>query len=455
MSEIGRDNPRPGHLALVVGHPARTGGMETFCRFLAETVLAAGWRITVALSGENVYGPLRAAFGERIDIDEVDWIDRACAGDREYTWSRIADRRRWFRRVRPDVAVVVQSSNTPFRCAVVGARLAGVPVVSTHRTMAWPVEDVPSRRHVFGLVPGIGLHRRRVVAKTWLTALLARRVVYNSEEVRREYERLYRYPCRRGVVISNAVMTVVEPPVRGPTDLSLAASRSLPDSGIDAVTIGFVGRIGSDKRLDVLLRAVAAMKSEVPVRVALYGEGAQRASLAELAAELGIANRVEWGGITDDPWSAYGRMDVVVLCSPRESSSNMVLEAMAAGKPVVVTETGGMAELVDRGRCGICVPPLAVDVLTMVLEKLAGNPELRRQLGERARAKAMTEHDPRAIGRQWMSLLSDLAGRRRQRVGTLVDEPRASARADQRDGRTSVGPGRITARAEARSSLVS
>lgn len=386
----------PGHVALVVGHPAQTGGMETFCRFLAETALAAGWRVSVALSGENIYDALQGRYPENIHVDPVNWLDNNCAGDRLYTLATVLHRRRWFCRTRPDVAVFVQSSNTPFRAAIVGSCLAGVPVISTHRTMAWPIPNIPSRRHVFGLLPGLGLYQRRMVFKTWLTGALASRVVYNSERVRAGYELIYRYPRRRGLVIPNAVIAVPDAPTER--------------SGSRPPTIGYVGRIGSDKRLDVLLRAVAAMRSRT-ARVLLYGEGAEQPLLAELASRLGIAERVEWRGVTRDPGAAYADMGMVALCSPRESSSNMVLEAMAAGKAIVTTDAGGMPELVEGGRCGLCVPALDVAALTAALDAMAADADLRRQLGQRARLKAMREHDPRIIGRQWMAVLAEVAGR--------------------------------------------
>lgn len=392
-----------GHLALVVAHPDRTGGMETFCRFLVHTAANAGWRVTVALSGENIYDGLQEAFPEQIVVDPVAWLDRSCAGDREYHWTRILARRKWFRAVRPDVAVVVQSSNTPFRCTIVGARLAGVPLISTHRTMAYPVEAVPSRRHCFGLVPGLGLHRRRMIAKTRITSLLANKIVYNNEAVQGEYEALYGYPRSRGTVIRNAVQHAVQHAVHIPADVSRDMVRA-------PVTIGFVGRISSDKRLDVLLRAVAMMEYGSKVRVIVYGEGSEQPALAALATALGIAGQIEWRGLTTDVAVAYAQMDIVVLCSPRESSSNMILEAMAAGKPVVVTQVGGMPELVDNGRYGICVPPLNPSVLALALDWLTTDSDFRQRLGERARRKAICQHSPTKIGCDWMNLLGEVAG---------------------------------------------
>jgi glycosyltransferase involved in cell wall biosynthesis len=369
--------------------------METFCRFLTRTALQAGWRVTVALSGENIYDSLQPTADAQLRIDPVNWLDLTCAGDREYIGTRILERRRWFRRTKPDVALFVQSSNTPFRASILAARLARVPVISTHRTMAWPIETCPSRRHFFGLLPGLGLHARRLVLKTWLTGFLADRVVYNSTDVAGGYETIYHYPRRRSVVIPNGVTP--------------ASQTTSPSERAHPLTIGFVGRLGGDKRLDVLLRAVAAMRSD-DARVAIYGEGPDKAGLTQLAGEVGIAHRVEWRGVTHNPAAAYADMDIIALCSPRESSSNMILEAMAAGKAVVAAATGGMPELVDHGRCGLCVPPLDVPALAAALDRLADDAELRQTLGEQARLKALNEHDPGLIGRRWMSLLSEVAG---------------------------------------------
>jgi glycosyltransferase involved in cell wall biosynthesis len=395
--------PADPHLALITGHPGPIGGMEKFARFLVHTALAGGCRVTVALSGENIFASVGAHNREKkadrmsaspaLTVECVDWIDSVFKGDREYRLSHILARRRWFRRVRPDVAVFVQSSNTPFRASVVGAALAGVPVVLTHRTMPYVIPPVASRRHVFGLLPGLGLYRRKMIAKTRLVGELAARIVYNSEDVRREYERDYCYPARKGRVIPNAVTV--------PTLSDEPASIKRP------LTIGYVGRLAGEKRLDVLLRSVAALRNGRPICLALWGDGPERAALAALAGELGIAERVAWHGKTEDTAAAYLQCDIVALCSPRESSSNMVLEAMAAGRAVVVTTAGGQPELVEGGRCGLIVPPGDPVALAGALGRLIGNDSERIALGERARESARARHNPRAIGRAWLEMLEE------------------------------------------------
>ena len=404
---IGRsDRKRRPHVALVAAHPTRIGGMEKFCRFLIQGLLDDGWPITVALSGENIYGDLVSPRAGRLDVQHVDWLDHSFAGDRDYWWSSVSDRRRWFRRIRPDVAVFVQSSNTPLRASVLGAALAGVPILITHRTMAWPVEDVPASRHCLGLLPGLHLHRRKVVFKTWLTAALARAVVYNSHQVRTGYEDQYCYPCGKGMVIVNAVDA---PPKFVVTPEPRHAGEPASE---EPCTIGYVGRISREKRLDVLIRALAAMRTTRQVRLMLWGQGPEQPRLAALAGELQVADRITWAGLARDVWSAYAQCDIVALCSPRESSSNMVLEAMAAGKAVVVTQAGGLLELTDGGQLGICVPALDVNALAAALTYLIEHDDFRRQLGDYARRAVLARHNASVIAARWRGLLRQTAGRR-------------------------------------------
>ncbi len=190
------------------------------------------------------------------------------------------------------------------------------------------------------------------------------------------------------------------------------------------VTIGYMGRLAAEKRIDLLIRAVAALRTKRPVRLLIHGEGPEGASLATLAAELGIANRIEWCGLTDKVWSAYERMDIVALCSRRESSSNMTLEAMAAGKAVVVTDVGGLPELIGFGRWGLCVPAGDLPAMTRALDRLVDNDSERIRLGVRARKVVCTKHDPSAVGRLWLDLLTDVANRQAAWHPARHSEPR-------------------------------
>jgi glycosyltransferase involved in cell wall biosynthesis len=413
------------HLALITSHNGRIGGMEKFARFVADAVLRDGGRITVALSGTNIFDPEDTG---RLSVETVNWVDRSRGGDREYIRSLVRARQHWFQQVRPDVALFIQSSNTPFRVSVLGASLAGVPIVSTHRTMPYVIPHVPSHRHLLGLLPGLGLHRRRLIRKTRLTARVATRIVYNSLAVQHLYEQDYGYPPEKGYVIRNAVSW---PEHAEPADRNDAHAR-LYDRG-RPIQIGFVGRLGREKRLDVLLEAAAALHTERATRIIVYGNGPEREKLEAHARELGLVGRVQWRGETNDPAAAYDDLDIVALCSPRESSSNMILEAMAAGKAVVVTNTGGMPELVDGGSAGLIVPALDVPALTAALTRLVTADGERIRLGKHAQAIARVRHDPACIASQWVELLAGLA--RGRKHATYADSSLSDLRHDQAEER--------------------
>lgn len=397
----GSHQARP-HAVIVAAHPQSTGGMERFGRFLARTLQQDGWHITVALSGCDIYTDTQIDPG-RIEVNAVDWVDDTFAGDRRYTWTHVRRRCQWFRRVRPDLAIFIQSSNTPFRAGIAGAYLAGVPVVSTHRTMAWPVEESPVGRYCFGLVRGLGLHRRRVVTSTWLTAAMARFTVFNSRNVAMGYRDLYHYPAPRLRVIPNAVTLS-----SAARDATTTHPPGTPRAAHE-LRIGYVGRLSGEKRIDVLLRAVARMQHPSQVRVDLHGDGPSRYMLQTSAQQLGLADRTAFHGQCDDLDRAYRECDVVVLCSPRESSSNMILEAMAAGRPVVVTRAGGMPELIGEDQAGLCVDALDVGGLAQTLDRLAQDADLRDRLGRQGRGRARTHHDPARIAARWQALARQAA----------------------------------------------
>lgn len=382
------------HLAVVTGNPGQQGGMQTFSRFVVQTACAADWRVTIALSGMDLYSQMTFTSHARPQVETVDWVDKDFTGDRRYEHRTIRERYRWFRWHQPDVALFVQSSNTPFRASLVAARLAGVRVVMTHRTMPWMKEFVPRGRHCFGLVPGLGLHNRRQVLKTRVAALASDRIVYNSEAVREAYERDYGYPARKGRVIPNATTVPALPKEH--------------DRGRDVITIGYVGRLAEEKRVDVLIRAMAELRTRRPARLVIYGDGPERDNLSRIVDALGLADRVLFRGHTEDPWLAYADMDIVVLCSRREASSNMVLEAMAAGKAVIVSNVGGLPELIGLGRWGLCFEVGDVAGLARALDGLIDHDAERLRIGRLARLAACQSHDPKLIGENWITLFAEL-----------------------------------------------
>lgn len=131
-----------------------------------------------------------------------------------------------------------------------------------------------------------------------------------------------------------------------------------------------------------LLQAVAALGARgLPCTLVLVGDGRERAELERLAARLGVDAR--FLGARTDVECLLARADVVVLPSLQEGLSNAIMEAMAAGRPVVATDVGGNAELLE-GR-GLLVPPADAAALARALAGVLTDAALARRLGERAR----------------------------------------------------------------------
>jgi glycosyltransferase involved in cell wall biosynthesis len=153
--------------------------------------------------------------------------------------------------------------------------------------------------------------------------------------------------------------------------------------------IGSVGRLEPVKGLSFLLEAAAALRGRIPdLRVELAGSGTCEPRLRSLAAQLGIADSVDFLGWREDIGSLHGRWQVFAQPSIHEGFGLAALEAMAAGRPVVAAAVGGLPELVEDGRTGFLVPVGAVDALADRLGRLLNDEALRTRMGEAGRQRA-------------------------------------------------------------------
>lgn len=163
-------------------------------------------------------------------------------------------------------------------------------------------------------------------------------------------------------------------------------SLGIPD---EAFVIVAIGRLVPIKRLDRLIDAFALVASRVPGSLLyLVGDGSEREALQARVASAGLLDRVTfvgWSGSTPD-W--YAGTDVVALTSDREGTPLALIEAAAAGRPVVATDVGGVADVVADGATGFVVPISGVDGLADRLTQLALDPELRRTMGREAPARS-------------------------------------------------------------------
>lgn len=175
--------------------------------------------------------------------------------------------------------------------------------------------------------------------------------------------------------------------------IELPAGDLPPGAGRPAVTgypvVGTVARLVPEKGLEDFLRAAASLHGDFPqAAFVIVGHGPLEAKLKTMARQLGLAAQVTFTGHQPDvaPWLAS--FDIFVASSISEGFSMATLEAMAAGKPVVASRTGGLAEIIDDGRTGFLVPPGRPELLAAVIRQLVAQPELVSYLGRNARQAA-------------------------------------------------------------------
>jgi glycosyltransferase involved in cell wall biosynthesis len=155
------------------------------------------------------------------------------------------------------------------------------------------------------------------------------------------------------------------------------------------VRLLFLGALGPRKGIFDLLHALAhAVAAGAPLHLTVGGDG-QLAEARRLAAELGLADRVSFEGWVDPARRAVllAESDVYVLPSYNEGLPMSVLEAMAAGLPVITTTVGGLPELIASGENGWLIEPGDVDAMTQALAELAADPDRRLRLGAAGRER--------------------------------------------------------------------
>jgi glycosyltransferase involved in cell wall biosynthesis len=157
----------------------------------------------------------------------------------------------------------------------------------------------------------------------------------------------------------------------------------------DAFVVVGLGRLVPIKGFDLLARALPAVVAQIPsARVLLVGDGAERAYLGAIASSMGVTERLQMTGETEDMTSYLAAADVVAVPSRNEGMGRVIVEAMALGLPVVATAVGGIPDVVTDGECGRLVEPEDVDALGAALIELGRDPALRRKLGEAAVRRA-------------------------------------------------------------------
>jgi len=174
-----------------------------------------------------------------------------------------------------------------------------------------------------------------------------------------------------------------------------------------------------------LIRALALLERG-RFELEIVGGGPDERVLRDLAAQLGVAQEVRFLGALDRSQVArrYREADLFTLPSSAEAFGNVFAEALASGLPIVSTPIGGIPDLVEHGTNGFLIQPGDLKALAGAIRYLADDPELRREMAVRNRAKAEANLEWSQVTRRYLSTYEAI--QHRLPAGALVAEPTAS-----------------------------
>jgi glycosyltransferase involved in cell wall biosynthesis len=247
-------------------------------------------------------------------------------------------------------------------------------------------------------------------ARAWLRRAVERirpEVIAISEAVAAQFEGM---PCRVRVVPNGIPIERFEP---GPPPEGLREELGLPT---DVPVACVVGRLTPWKGHRTLLRAWPEVVERVPdahllvVGEVAFWEDSYADELRSLTEELEITDRVVWAGFRDDVPEILRLVDLLVLASTDEPFGRVVIEGMAAGLPVVATDSGGVPEIVVEGETGLLVPSEQPEPMADAIAQVLGEPDLARRMGAAGRARAVERFDVRRVARQVGEIYREILG---------------------------------------------
>jgi glycosyltransferase involved in cell wall biosynthesis len=303
-------------------------------------------------------------------------------------WWRL---RNWLKRLQPDIVHTwLFAANAYGRLAVRAVPKAGV-IVSERCVDSWKAgwQHWLDRK----LLPGTD------------------RVIGNSQSVV-DFYREHGVPGQKLVMIPNGISPFTPP------DLSRAALLERLRFPPDAFVAMYVGRLAPQKRVDDLVWAVETLRQIRPqLRLVLVGDGPARDSLQRFARDIHCQEHVRFVGMQDDVANWLNLADVFWLASSFEGMSNSLMEAMAAGKPCVVSDIPPNRELIDQAVHGFLVPPGDTVAFMQFTRRLIDELELREQLGNAARSRTLRDFSVDRMRERHIALYREVIAEHRVPAG--------------------------------------
>ncbi len=222
-----------------------------------------------------------------------------------------------------------------------------------------------------------------------ILARASHRLIAVSPEVRDELVALHVAPREKFSVVRLGIE--LEPRVSFDGDPAEVKRRHGIAEG--KFVVGWFGRMTAVKRTDDLLTMLAGVRERgIDALLLLVGDGDDRERLEQRAHDLGLARSCLFVGYQEDvaPW--YAVCDTVVLTSASEGTPVTIIEALAAGRPVVATRVGGVPDVVDEGETGFLVRPGDTHALAERIQILARDPERRAAMGAAGRERTLSRY---------------------------------------------------------------
>jgi glycosyltransferase involved in cell wall biosynthesis len=342
----------------------RGGGQVRYVTNLAQELARLGHRVTIGCKQGGILVEKAAEAGAQAH-------DRFAfkGGLRPNVWRHdIAEMRRFMHLHKPDI-LHVNGSQDHWIAALANGSLGRPACLLRTRHNTYPVKD-----HIANRV----LNRRwtgyQIVVCDVVRETLAKQRTFDGDRM-----------C--------SIHNGVDAERFQPNDEARHTRRE--EFGYDTNTIvcGIAARLVRDKGHAFLFQAAAKLKDNFPeLRILVLGEGPLESELKSLAESLGIAELVHFAGFRDDMDQCVQAVDIGAQPSIGCDTSSFTLkEQMAAEKPVVTSDYGGLTEIVQPEIEGFVVPSGTVDPLAEALKKLLSNAGLRNQMGEAGRRRVLAE----------------------------------------------------------------
>jgi len=365
------------------------GGTENQTLTLAKLLIEAGYRVIVCCYCEyelNMVSQFQT-IGAEVILMKYDMS--------KGLWHLTKDLIAYFKKKKSDIVHVQYIA--PGFIPILAAKLAGVKTIFA--TVHQPVTP-------YGVKAKLLLRAAATLCTTFFCNSLAVEKSWfgNAELYRSESAKL-----RRHFTIYNAVDTVaIGTAVSGADRTALRLQMGLGDGPV----VGIVARLRWEKGHALLLNAFPKVLMKFPdAQLLIFGDGPDKELLAQLAEDLKITNNVHWAGqqSSNEVYKLYSVMDIVAVPSVFEGFGLVAAEAMAAGLPVVGTNVGGLAEVIEDGKTGYLVPPGNSMAIADALVQLLSDPEMAVAMGNRGQVRARQQFSMEQFGQTILSAYMDFA----------------------------------------------